>query len=477
MTEFELKTKNDNIFLINFSELEKRFDPNPYHIERLAEIERLQSLKCEKLKSVVTPSKEQTNTIGPNDVYIGLENIKSDTGEYIKTEDKSSISSANIFKKGQILFPKLRPYLNKVFLADFDGICSTEFHVFNARNINAEYLAIYLRSAFVVNQTKHLMTGNTLPRLQTDDVNNIPVPIISELLQQNIVDLHNQAFSKKQAKEIQAKELLSSIDSYLLDELGIVLPEKDSSLENRIFTASISEISGGRFDPKLYDNFTSALRFSISENKYKSDNLRLKNILIQSFAGSWGEDELKFSEDENFKKCLVIRATEFDNKYNLDVDNSRVKHRLIPRKKLQTLDIQSNDLLIEKSGGSPDQPVGRISIITEEMINNHSLCYSNFIHKIRIDTDICNPIYLFNYLKTVHNIKLTDAMQSQTNGIRNLIMSNYFNQIIPIPPSANQLKIASHITDLRTKAKQLELEADQIMLDAKREVETIILGE
>ena len=141
-----------------------------------------------------------------------------------------------------------------------------------------------------------------------------------------------------------------------------------------------------------------------------------------------------------------------------------------------SLDIQSNDLLIEKSGGSPDQPVGRISIITEEMINNHSLCYSNFIHKIRIDTEICNPIYLFNFLKTVHNIKLTDAMQSQTNGIRNLIISNYFNQIIPIPPKEKQLEIAKHITNLRGQAKQLELDAEQIMKEAKAEVEKIILG-
>ncbi|SFZ81056.1 restriction endonuclease subunit S [Tenacibaculum maritimum] len=476
MNGFKLNTQNDNIFIINLSEIEKRLDPNPYHIERLAEIEKLQKLDCKKLKSVVIPSKSQTGSIRENDIYIGLENIKSNTGEYIKTKEKESISSANIFKSGQILFPKLRPYLNKVFLAEFDGICSTEFHVFNAKNINAEYLAIYLRSSFVVNQTKHLMTGNTLPRLQTDDINNIPVPIISDELQQQIVNLYNEEFEKKQQKEKEAKDLLASIDGYLLDELCIELPEKDNSLENRIFTASISEISGGRFDPKLYDNFTSALRLSIKENKYKSDNLRLKDLLTQSFAGSWGEDELKFSEDENYKKCLVIRATEFDNKYNLDVDNSRVKYRLIPRKKLQTLDIQTNDLLIEKSGGSPDQPVGRISIVTEEMINNHSLCYSNFIHKIRIDTDICNPIYLFNYLKTVHNIKLTDAMQSQTNGIRNLIMSNYFNQTIPIPPKEKQTEIASHITDLRNQAKQLELDADQIMTEAKAEVENIILG-
>lgn len=77
----------------------------------------------------------------------------------------------------------------------------------------------------------------------------------------------------------------------------------------------------------------------------------------------------------------------------------------------------------------------------------------------------------------MHNIKLTDAMQSQTNGIRNLIMSNYYNQHIPLPPLEKQNEIAQHIQSIRNQARNLQKEAQEILEKAKKEVEQIILGE
>ncbi len=158
----------------------------------------------------------------------------------------------------------------------------------------------------------------------------------------------------------------------------------------------------------------------------------------------------------------------------MKLDNSRLKYRLIHNDKLAKIDIQENDLLIEKSGGSKDQPVGRISILRKNILENNTICYSNFIHKIRVSEEI-NPEYLFCFLKTVHNIKLTDAMQSQTNGIRNLIMNNYFNQEIPVPPLGKQEEIATHISGLRDLAKKLQTEATTVLSTAKQTVEQMIL--
>ena len=68
-------------------------------------------------------------------------------------------------------------------------------------------------------------------------------------------------------------------------------------------------------------------------------------------------------------------------------------------------------------------------------------------------------------------------MQSQTNGIRNLILNNYFNQEIPTPPIEKQIQIAVHIGQLREQAKQLQKESIELLERAKQEVEQIILGE
>jgi len=112
------------------------------------------------------------------------------------TNEKESVSSAALFKKGNILFPKLRPYLNKVHRAQFDGCCSTEFHVFEAHDIHPDFLTIVLRSNLVLAQTKHLMTGNTLPRLQTTDIENLIIPYPDMDAQENIVHHVNELQTK-----------------------------------------------------------------------------------------------------------------------------------------------------------------------------------------------------------------------------------------------------------------------------------------
>jgi len=236
---------------------------------------------------------------------------------------------------------------------------------------------------------------------------------------------------------------------------------------------NLSEVTGKRIDPKGYDIKTKLLKSSIDNIDLKKFILLpLKSFIIQSIAGNWGIDEKEEIED-----------TEFDNQYNLNLDNSRVKYRLIKKSILSKIDLKENDLLIEKSGGSPDQPVGRIAIITQNIIKNNILCYSNFIHKIRVDNKKINPEYLFCFLKMMHNIRLTEAMQSQTNGIRNLIMNSYLNQNIIIPISENgkidiqkQTEIANIITAIREKAKKLQLEAINTLETAKRNIEQMILG-
>ncbi len=169
--------------------IEKRLDPMFFHPLRLRAIEAIKKSRASvvPLSEAVKFRRELVSDIPENTPYVGLENIVSNSGEYIETNTKESISSAFVFKKGDVLFPKLRPYLNKVFYADFDGICSTEFHVFEAEKCDPYFLFSFLTRSVVVEQTSRLMTGNTLPRLQTEDIENLLIPIPNESTQEKIV--------------------------------------------------------------------------------------------------------------------------------------------------------------------------------------------------------------------------------------------------------------------------------------------------
>lgn len=137
-------------------------------------------------RKLIDASKTTVREIPDGENYVGLENIDSSTGEYFATSEKESIGTAIQFSPRQILFPKLRPYLNKTHLATFTGVCSTEFHVFDAHGASAEYLTNFLRSRSIVGITSLLMTGNTLPRLQTSDIERLPIPVPPPEVQKRI---------------------------------------------------------------------------------------------------------------------------------------------------------------------------------------------------------------------------------------------------------------------------------------------------
>ena len=123
--------------------------------------------------------------------YIGLAKIESNTGELVADTVEFGKGQCFVFQKGDILYGRLRPYLNKVWFADRNGMCSTEFHVLRIKpskfQIDPGYLATALRSSLVVAQTKHMMTGNTHPRLANDDVGDLLIPVPDETVQMKIV--------------------------------------------------------------------------------------------------------------------------------------------------------------------------------------------------------------------------------------------------------------------------------------------------
>ena len=116
MSAFKIDSELKNAFLVNWGQIEGRLDPSAYHFERLASVARIKDSGVEltPLKYAVSFKKEIVSVADNHVVYLGLENIVSNTGDYIPTESKEEFSSAIIFRKGDVLFPKLRPALNKV---------------------------------------------------------------------------------------------------------------------------------------------------------------------------------------------------------------------------------------------------------------------------------------------------------------------------------------------------------------------------
>ena len=472
------------IFLVNRSEIEGRLDPkmalyNKSVQHALYPMVKLKNLLLSKPQyganeaGIVRENNTQPRYIRITDID---ENGLIDTNELGATV--ANVEEKYILRKNDILIARSGATVGKTYI--HKGLPFTCLYagylirfLVNPNKLLPEYLFAYTQLNPYKEWVNAIQRPSAQPNINAEEYQSIEIPLPDLSKQTEIVNYLNNGYLQKQQKERQSETLLNSIDNYLLGKLGIELPQKESQLlQDRIFTVDFSEICNGRFDPKLYSISVKQLKQSLYMSPF--DKQPLKNFIKSSCSGEWGKDESEEVDENKYTKCLVIRATEFDNTYNLQLDNSRVKYRWIENSKLSKMNIQTNDLLIEKSGGSEDQPVGRISILTDEILKGNQIAYSNFIHKITVEG--ISPMYLYFYLKTMYNIKITDSMQSQTNGIRNLIMQEYFDQTVVIPPLQKQQEIVDHIIAIRQQAKALQEEGKAILEQAKREVEGMIIG-
>lgn len=143
---------------------------------------------------------------------LDLEDIEKGTGRLV-SKKRGTLTTSNKAKfcKGDVLYGKLRPYLNKVLIADEDGVCTTEIvpiSVVTAKlPLLAEYLQSYLMSPFFLDYANKISYGVKMPRLGTKDAKAalIPVPPVEE--QARIVAKLEEAFSEIDRAEKAYEEL------------------------------------------------------------------------------------------------------------------------------------------------------------------------------------------------------------------------------------------------------------------------------
>ena len=114
-----------------------------------------------------------TEDIAEDAWILDLEDIEKDTGTVLKkvTKDqRNSVSTKHKFHSGQVLYSKLRPYLNKVVLSDADGYCTSEILPLEFKKcVLPEYARYYLMSSTFIAYANHCSYGVKMPRLGTTD--------------------------------------------------------------------------------------------------------------------------------------------------------------------------------------------------------------------------------------------------------------------------------------------------------------------
>jgi type I restriction enzyme S subunit len=137
----------------------------------------------------------------------------------------------------------------------------------------------------------------------------------------------------------------------------------------------------------------------------------------------------------------VLRSTNFTDSGNLDLTD--VAKRGFSANNASQILVRPNDILLERSGGGPDRPVGRVVNIPSEMPNTG---FANFIQCLRPNQAEVHPEFLRWALFQLHRCGQVARIQHQTTQMRNLDLRDYHRVRLPYPEPAEQARIAAVLT-------------------------------
>ena len=151
----------------------------------------------------VTPRTEKATPVDfPVEIFLGLDDIEAHTTRLLGTKPCTSMkSAAKRFYPGDVLYSRLRPYLNKVWLADRTGLCSSEFIVVPSNDhFDGAFLKYRINAMDFVSFANSLNAGDR-PRVDFEQISSFCLPPFSLARQRRIVVKIEELFSELDAGE------------------------------------------------------------------------------------------------------------------------------------------------------------------------------------------------------------------------------------------------------------------------------------
>ncbi len=337
---------------------------------------------------------------------VGLEHIEPYDMKLKNYEVNVETTFTKQFHKGQILFGRRRAYQHKACVATFDGICSGDITVIEPieGQVYPNLLPFIVQNDDFFEHAIKGSNGALSPRVKWEHMANFEFDLPSLAEQKVLAEKLWAAYEVKQ--------------SYL----------KMIAATEEMVKAQFVEMFGG-----------------------VNNSNPLSNVIAVTFPGEWGED------DNDGTGIKVIRTTNFTNigKLNMkDVVTRKIDPVKISKKKLQ-----KGDIILERSGGTNENPVGRVVYFEED----GDFLFNNFTQLLRCKNEY-NSIFVFFALFCYYQSNKTALRQmaKKTTGIMNLKMDDYWK--IPIPD-----------VDLEAQEKFVKIykQADKSISELRKSVDAI----
>ena len=420
------------------------------------------------------------NEIVNSDWVLDLEDIEKTTSRLIDrvlSKDRKTTSAKARFETGDVLYGKLRPYLDKVLVADSPGYCTTEIIPITPKfGINPQWLRISLKSPSFIGYVTDRSYGMKMPRLGTKDAKSSlhPVPPIEE--QQRIVAKVDELMAlcdeleaaQNQRNSIRTSARKSAIDAISTattpDELNTAwkrisdnwltiadTPESISSLRSLILDLAVR----GSLDSSKVGSHQVPIKVELEKLKLDGDKLWKLNTALPKPAqgwsrvpmarlGQWGSGGTPTaSRKEYYLNGTIPWAVigDLNNSVMLTTES------LITKKALEsssTKMIPIGAVLVAMYGAS----IGKSAISGIECCTNQAIAHCV------VDEDVITSEYMFLVVKS-----LKDHLIEMGKGAAqpNISQSVLKHLVIDIPPLSVQKRVIERTDELLDLCNQLEL--------------------
>ena len=403
-----------------------------------------------------TCEKVETKNIADNEWILDLEDIEKDTGlilKHITKKYRSAVSTKHRFLQGQLLYSKLRPYLNKVVIADQDGYCTSEILPLDFwGGISPLYMQIYLMSATFLSYVNMISYGVKMPRLGTKDGEKVPIAL-PPLRQQVIIAKKTreclQILLSLTIEKDNLKNLIEIAKSKILDLAirGKLVPqdpndEPASLLLERIKAEKEELIKQGKIkrdkkesvifkgeDNSYYEKIGNSVACIDDELPFEIPSSWIWCRLGEIFSHNTGK-ALNSSNTTGYLMTYITTSNLYWNRFVLD----SLKKMRFSENEIEKCTVRKGDLLVCEGGD-----IGRAAIWEHD----EEIRIQNHIHKLRpyAELSISNRFYYYIF----YLWKQMGRIGGHGIGLQGFSSRVLHNLIIPLPPFKEQLSIVSKI--------------------------------
>ena len=252
-----------------------------------------------------------------------------------------------------------------------------------------------------------------------------------------LVKLLSQPHMKQYMESLAAGAAQAKLGIYKIEKIKVSLPEinyqqkiasilstYDTLIENNTKRIRLLE----QMAENLYKEWFVRFRFPRHENvgmeksKYGKvpsgfKLMKMQDVFDYYVGGGWGEE---VCSDDFIEEANVIRGADFPKVWQYDI--SSCPRRFHKKSNYKARQLEDGDIVMEISGGTSEQPVGRTVLVTQDLIDRYKdsrvICAS-FCKLIRLKKDIVSPYYFYYWMKFLYDTRIIDRFQLQSTGIIN----------------------------------------------------------